>query len=126
MDEVFNKIEILGNRIIVKLIEYSEDSEVNEHGVIVTDYSITPQDGKINFSLNPYKYSTVGTIVAMSEYAKESLKDLKMDLDIGDVVWISKSGTDESNTFNVNRDTVVPGDSPYRAIVPQHIEAKVK
>lgn len=115
------KIKLLGDRIVVKLDEM-EDHTTTESGLIVPLSTVYETDsGRIKARTSAQKHLLVGTIIDISDKAKELT-----DLSVSDKVYVSENAlSSKAFHFYYDRSKLVQTFEGYICIPHTLIEAVV-
>lgn len=118
--------EILGPKILIKLIPYKESISTNEAGILIPLYENYETDGgRPAARIKEDEYSCVGKVIQIPKAAKDYLDSEKMEVSVGDMITISHNQKHPSNQFLVNKDVQVQEFEGYLIIHPSLIQSKI-
>jgi len=123
--EVMNNIELIGDRVWIKLDE-AQDHTTTESGILIPLNELTETDGgRVTTRPSDKKHLLKGTVVALSAYAATKFKELETSLSPGDKVYISKNAINAAYAFYPIRNALVIDFTGDICIPHTLIEAKI-
>ncbi len=120
MNNKISQLELLGDRVVI-LLDKAQDHTITDGGVIIPLFENGETDGgRPKSNLSHKKYLSVGTVVAISEVAKDKLPVL-----VGDRVYVTPTAASANYQFLTDRSQLIENWDGYIAIPHTLIEAKI-
>lgn len=120
-----NKIDLIGDRIWIKLDEATEHT-TTESGILIPLNELTETDGgRVSTRPSSKKHLLKGTIIQMSNFAAKKLTELDTTLKEGDKVYVSKNVAHAGYEFDAKRNALVVDFTGDICIPHNLIEAKI-
>lgn len=90
------KLDLIGDRIIVKLDEAIDHTVIN--GIIIPlNTVIESESGKVKTELSKLRHLAKGTVVALSTFSSKKLDEAEVPLVVGDRVYVSHQAINSSS-----------------------------
>ncbi len=114
---------LAGNRILIKLDPHPQHT-TTASGLEIPQFRLEETDGgKMKVRTSNTKYLSKGTVLDISPYAKQRLKDEDTPLNIGDKVFVPTSAVSPNYQFFLTRDAIVLDFDGHIAVPHTLIEA---
>lgn len=122
--ERVKRLQLLGDRIIV-LLDTAEDT-TTESGIIIPLNELQETDGgKLKTRPSAKRHLSQGTILAIGDQARATIKEKQLDINLNDRVYVTQQALTNSFNFFPDRTKLVQDFKGFIAIPLSLIEAKI-